>query len=116
MAQYTEQVKGILNELYELDIKTGDELDIKHHSVTQENVDKQVDSVHDIWIELNDCVSKLEMVDYKIAKEYVGLFCEDEKNDLIKQFKIDFENIPRDNALRIETLAFMGKIGIIIHD
>jgi DNA modification methylase len=66
--------------------------------------------------DLEECVRKLESVNYKTAQQYITLFCEEEKKLLIKAFKDDFKDVPADAPIKMETLHFLGKLGIIIKD
>ena len=66
--------------------------------------------------DLEECVKKLESVNYKTAQQYITLFCEEEKKLLIEAFRKDFKDLPTDDPLKMETLHFLGKLGIIIKD
>ena len=66
------------------------------------------------WEDLRQCSKQLADKDYKHACSYVSHECASEVKELIEAFKLDFADVPDDNALRLETLCFLGKLGVII--
>ena len=64
---------------------------------------------------LEECIEKLQTIDYNDVKTYINLFCKEEKKLIIEEFKRDFNHIPDDDKYKMETLIFLGKIGIIVY-
>jgi hypothetical protein len=75
-----------------------------------------MDKRNEFFDKLNDCIMSLEDTDYRTVKQYIDLYCAEEKDDIIMQFKKEFRNVPDDNPLKIETLEFLGRLGIIVYN
>jgi len=112
----TDPIKKILTEIY--DDNSNDSLNIQTFKVSNGCVDTvdEKNNTHDVFNKLKECVQKLEKTDYKYVRQFIELWCEEDKKDLIKQFKKEFENVPKKDKLRLETLHFLAKLGIVIYD
>lgn len=65
--------------------------------------------------DLRSCTDRLKTCDYKYVKQYINA-CPKDKNELIEAFKNDFRDIPNDDKLKIDTLEFLGILGISINE
>ena len=111
---YSEETSDILKAIYELDISgVNTKSELKEHLKTaplhiKENARKQY------WQDLVGCVKVLESVDYKRAIAYMNAMCENDKNEIINDFKFMFDGVKNDDPLKRETLVLLGRLGIII--
>ena len=77
-------------------------------------MDNYTEKKRDLWDDLKDCVDTLKTVDYKTAREYVKMFCQEEKDEIIGHFQAEFGELPDSNRLKIEILTLLGKLGIVV--
>jgi hypothetical protein len=66
--------------------------------------------------ELNECMETLKTVDYRYTKQFISMWCEEDKHVIADLFREEFKNVPKKNKLRIDTLHFLGQLGIIVYD
>jgi len=108
-------IKKIISETYDgninnLDIQTIQFKDGKE--VKQET--KQ--NVPGLFVELQDCIKTIENTDYAVVNRFLNECCSEEKQELVERFKAEFENVPVNDKLRVETLHFLAKLGIKVGD
>lgn len=65
--------------------------------------------------DLKSCTDTLKTCDYRYVKQYINA-CPKDKDELIETFKHDFKNIPNDDKLKMDTLEFLGNLGITISE
>ena len=64
---------------------------------------------------LADCAEVLEKKDYELVKKSaLSEDLEQDRQELIASFKREFKDVPKDSRLRLETLQFLGKLGIVV--
>lgn len=67
----------------------------------------------DVWshyFEIQDMIQK------NGASVIKDMMTDDDKNEIIKNFKLDFADIPRTDKLYINTLSLLYSIGIYIYE
>lgn len=72
-------------------------------------------NINNIFSELNELRDRLRDYDMKTVKNYIKTNMTDDVENIIKAFHTDFDNVPDNDKLKIETLILLGELGIIIY-
>lgn len=77
--------------------------------------DKNQRAREELYETVANCVKVLSVLDYEQVKTYLDKNLPEQKQELIDEFHKYFDDVPKDNPLRIKILEVMGLLGITIY-
>jgi hypothetical protein len=80
-----------------------------------EEADKNQRAKENLYETVANCVQVLSHLDYQQVKTYLDDNLPEQKQELIDEFHNYFDDVPKDNPLRIKILEVMCLLGITIY-